>query len=458
MKLWITLLLSTLLFGRSIPQGYISPIPLDVLTKPEERVHFGSLLFDDGIATPDSKQKIANELSYIQISNIYFNNYEAVWLEILKRELVKLGITPNKTFAITASSITSKMLWPELDPGAVYTVGVIDLGKTPMTLQLPDNFDYALLLDHFGNEIASLDANGSYLLYGPDEDFVPSTKLLRINDEDKEFQTLQSDTYTNFLFIRMPRDANISAFQSRLHATPLQQNASLSNEFIDISALESIVLLPKSARFFKLLDTVAQDDVLPAPKTKELAAVGIVKNRAFQPDLRKRALLQDAAHTAGIILQNTPALYHLKALSNPKRKDTAVITLIVDDKNTTLSGSNSYLLHMPANIAAQNWSVTLYDTQTTSMLQNPLQLHPYILGSDKELLYNADGSIDLHFAPQTENDALQANTIKTVPGKNFFAIVRFYKPRMDEKGLDLSLQKLESNISKREPDEDISVF
>ncbi len=457
MKLWFLLFLSALLFGRSVPQGYISPIPADTLLKPEVKVHFGTLRFDDGIPTSDSKQKITDELAYIQLSEIYFKNHEAVWLEILKNELEKLGITPNKTLAITASPITSKMIWPKLDPDTLYTVGIIDLKNAPVILELPADFNSALLLDHFGNEVASLDANDSYLLYGPNESFIPATQLLRINDTDKEFKTLQSNTYTNFLFIQSPKDTNLTTFEENLHITPTDANDSSQNSFVDISASQSILLLPKSARFFKLLDDIVQNDSLPKNKAKEIAPAGIVKNRVFQPDMHQRRLLQDAAHTAGIILQNTPALNHLDALDKPTKAKVEIV-LHVDEKNSSLDGSKHYILHIPPNVPAKRWSVTLYDAQTASMLQNPLKLQPYIFSSDPNLHYNYNGSVDIHLSPKTDEER-EKNTLKTVSGKNFFVIVRFYNvPKsISAEDIHILLQKLEENTDNG-TDEDLPIF
>ena len=455
MKLWIMLFLSTLLFGRSIPEGYISPIPADVLTKPDVHVHFGELHFDDGTLLPESKQKIEDELAYMQLSGLYFKNHEAVWLELLREELQRLSITPNKTLAITASPITSKVLWPRLDPGMVYTVALLDTRQTPVILQLPGSFSSARILDHYGNTLAVLDANSSYLLYGPDEKFVPATQLKRVGENDTELQGIQSDTYISFLFIQMPRENDLATFESQLKIMPLEGDQSEQNSFVDIASAQSIALLPKSARFFKLLDTIAQYDALPAHKANELATAGITKGKLFQPDMHKRALLQDAAHTAGIILQNTPALNKLQALSEKVEN----IRLEVDDTNTTLDGAKHYVLHIPS-VPAKSWSVTLYDTQTASMLQNPLQLRPYILSSNEDLHYNDDGSIDIHFAPNMEDEALEANTIKTVAGKKFFAIVRFYSPKQEccSEETGLQIKEFDENAPKEEPNEDIGIF
>lgn len=40
---------------------------------------------------------------------------------------------------------------------------------------------------------------------------------------------------------------------------------------------------------------------------------------------------------------------------------------------------------------------------------------------------NADGSIDLHFGPEPEDDH-KSNWIRTVPGKGWFTILRLYGP------------------------------
>ena len=460
MKRLSILFISVLLFGRSIPEGYISPIPADVLTKPETKVHFGILHFNDGIPTPPSKQKIADELAYMRLSELYFENHEAVWLEILNQQLERLSITPNKTLAITASPITSKVLWPMLDPRNIYTVGIVDTRNSPVIVRMPEDIESAVILDHYGNKIASLKKNGDYLLYGPNENFVPSTQMVRLGDTEIEFKTFQSPTYTNFLFIQTPREADIERFKSTLRIIPKDVNTTYINNFTDISNTTSIALLPKSARFFKLLDTIVQNDTVPEEKAKQTALAGIAKNKPFQPDMHQRLLLQDAAHSAGIILSNTPKLCRLKALDEiPNHK--ARFTLYKDEKNDTLDGGNSYVLHIPPNLPAQSWSVTLYDTQTASMLQNPLQPRPYILSNEANLHYNYNGSIDIHFSPQTnDDDAGDVNTIKSVPGKNFFVIVRFYNldQNNSQEQIHLLLQKLENGASKETSNEKVSVF
>jgi hypothetical protein len=81
---------------------------------------------------------------------------------------------------------------------------------------------------------------------------------------------------------------------------------------------------------------------------------------------------------------------------------------------------------VPANVPAANyWSVVLYDADTRSLLDNG-QPFPSI-ASNSNLKPNADGSSDIYFGP-TAPKAANANWIKTVPGRGYFAGVRLYAP------------------------------
>jgi len=100
-----------------------------------------------------------------------------------------------------------------------------------------------------------------------------------------------------------------------------------------------------------------------------------------------------------------------------------------DKDGNRLLGNKSYRLHVPANAPAEAfWSLTLYDTVTRSMIQNPS--NDSARSSLDKLKTNADGSIDLYFGPAGSAPAgLEANWIETVPGKGFYPMFRFYSPK-----------------------------
>ena len=74
---------------------------------------------------------------------------------------------------------------------------------------------------------------------------------------------------------------------------------------------------------------------------------------------------------------------------------------------------------------ANFWSVVVYDVWTRSMLANG-QPAPS-LNSFGERDVNDDGSITIHFGPEPPASG-EANWIRTLPGKGWFTIFRFYGP------------------------------
>jgi hypothetical protein len=97
-----------------------------------------------------------------------------------------------------------------------------------------------------------------------------------------------------------------------------------------------------------------------------------------------------------------------------------------DKEGHAFDGAKSYHLHVQPNVPAkQFWSVTIYDVDTRSIILNKEQRA--ILGSRDDLVKNADGSVDLHFAPTTPK-GFEKNWIQTVPGRAWFTAFRFYAP------------------------------
>jgi hypothetical protein len=91
-----------------------------------------------------------------------------------------------------------------------------------------------------------------------------------------------------------------------------------------------------------------------------------------------------------------------------------------------LDGTNSYVLSLPAELPAkQFWSATVYDNRSRSMIDTDQGLSG--LSSYSPLKRNDDGSIDLHFGPETPA-GFEANWIKTIPGQGFFVMFRLYGP------------------------------
>ena len=72
------------------------------------------------------------------------------------------------------------------------------------------------------------------------------------------------------------------------------------------------------------------------------------------------------------------------------------------------------------------WSVTVYDTQTRSLLQTE-QTFPEISSAEGKVQPNRDGSFDIWFSPAAP-PGKASNWIQTVPGKGWHMLWRIYGP------------------------------
>lgn len=99
----------------------------------------------------------------------------------------------------------------------------------------------------------------------------------------------------------------------------------------------------------------------------------------------------------------------------------------LDGDKQPIDGSKSYKISLPADAPVANfWAVTIYDTQTRSMLQTD-QKEAGIDSLQDGLRYDKDGSIDIYFAPEPP-PGYQNNWVQTIPGKSWFTILRMYSP------------------------------
>ncbi len=98
-----------------------------------------------------------------------------------------------------------------------------------------------------------------------------------------------------------------------------------------------------------------------------------------------------------------------------------------DANDQWLDGGQRYTIHIPADPPAKLfWSFTVYDVHTRCLIDNDQQRGDR--GSrDQRLITNDDGSIDLHFGPDIDDD-LEPNWIQTIPGRHWFSYFRFYGP------------------------------
>ena len=296
----------------------------------------------------------------------------------------------------------------------------------------------------------------------------------------------RSQTNNVFIFLRgfYQNASDLSPGVQTLEGTrvyPLgRENASKAMSYPDASNVGVNMLPRKDASAFDQLKQLV-DSETPALADPDwmgmLTALGIEKGKAFNPDAKTRKILDAAASSyqmsrvLGTMSEIKGVDYHVypdrqwinpMASGNPfdmawRRPNDGLLALDArtnfftnyyswspgmvsqlpgkganymvanfDEKGVALSGSKHYKVSLPANIPAANfWSMTLYDAEHSSGLDNG-QPFPSLGSRDKPQV-NADGTLDLYFGAKAPAGK-EKNWLATVPGRGFFAIIRLYSP------------------------------
>jgi hypothetical protein len=455
-------------------------VPFAITTPDRVDTPIGTLEFFDGVPVGDTTQKVYDYVDRARAVDVFINMIPAVSMYHLRQGMRDMGLTASNQIVIAEQLGDSKPLVLTWNNTSLYTWGFLDLKKDgPTVVEVPPGV-LGVFNDMYFRYIADIGAagqdrgkGGKYLVLPPGyEGEVPDGYFV-----------VRSKTYGVWNFMRGYVEAGVpravSRIKGNLKVYALAKKGSPPQmEFINMSGLaEYQTIPPNDLSFYESLNNLVQDEPvgwLDPVTTGLVASIGIVKGRPFQPDGRMRRILTEAVAIgnayarANTVFPRDPGhrmypdsdsewvmafadkdTYFLNA--GARRFDSrlwmhynaVVVTPAMaltrpgagsdygiaglDSEHRPLDGAKTYRLHLPPDVPVKdNWSVTIYDTQTRSMLQTD-QKFAGVNSLSGNMKKNADGSIDVYFAPEPPV-GMEDNWIQTIPGKSWFIILRAYGP------------------------------
>jgi hypothetical protein len=456
-------------------------IPVAVTTPDKVKTSIGTLEFFDGVPNNATVDAVYDYVDRARAVEAFINLTPAVSMYHLRQGMRDIGLTESNQILIAEDMPDSKPLVLTWNNTSLYTWGFLNLKKDgPTVVELPPgvlgvfNDMYFRYMSDIGAAGPDKGKGGKYLVLPPGyEGAVPDGYFV-----------VRSKSYGVWNFMRgyVTKGAKEATdrIKANLRVYPLaKKDNPPKTEFTNMSGLASYkTIMPNDFSFYESLNALIQEeplDFLDPENRGVLAAIGIVKGQPFNPDARMKKILTDAVAIgnayarANTVFPRDPGnriykdtesewvmgfadkdTYFLKdgarrmdsrlwmhynavvvtpamALTRPGAgSDYGIAGL--DSKHRPLDGAKTYRLHVPANVPVKdNWSVTIYDTQTRSMLQTD-QKFAGINSLGKGQKQNADGSVDVIFAPKLPKGVDKRNWIQTIPGKSWFIIFRAYGP------------------------------
>ena len=319
-------------------QADISKETVAALGAPDSiETSIGTLEFKDGAPTADTAQKVFGALDFTRALNVYNNSFRGASALGFHKGFQSIGADYNDV-VITSELLDSKSLFLTGNADTVYYLSVIDLSKGPMVIEQPsdavgtiNDMWFSWIID-VGGPGPDRGHGGKYLIVGPGYDgplpeggyFVAHSKTNRIlyasraylvNDDPKPAvdnikSTMKIYPYAEGAFGTSIAEALTGAV--RLGEDPKTPEM----KFIEGSDLAFNTIPPSDFGFYEWINENVQAEPATSYDVElsgQMAAIGIVKGKAFAPDARMKKILTDAAavgQAAGRVLNWRPYMTH----------------------------------------------------------------------------------------------------------------------------------------------------
>lgn len=358
-----------------------------------------------------------------------------------------------------------------------YVFAFPNLAKTgPVVWEIPPGAIVGSIMDF------SQRAQGDFGLPGPDKG--KGVKLLILGPDQAipadadGYRVIQLQTVTAMMGLRIINPDDVAELSPKLKLYPFEKRDNPPTSKLTFAGKESSFMAqPKGMAYWERLNTVIQREPVEERNRFFMAmlrSLGMEKGKSFKPNEHQSKILEAAAlvgekmamanafdhfkrgdvaryrddsHWKWVIEADVPkqrgehydpleerAAYTYEAIATSDAMVTktpgvgsAYLGMYRDSDGVWLDGGKTYRLHVPPKPPAkQFWSVTLYDAATRSFVENETKVAE--IGSrTKGLKQNADGSVDLYFAPAAPKGH-ESNWVQTAPGKAWFTYFRFYGP------------------------------
>jgi hypothetical protein len=430
---------------------------------------FGAMDFFDGVPRPETVATVYDALDLMRGIEVFLNGVPGASLVAMRRGLRSVGLTSPRVIGFTDPRANSGALWLTPNTETTYGTTFLDLrawGPTvveapPQSLCVVDDFWFRYVAD-MGIAGPDRGAGGKYLFLPPGFE----------GDAPEGYFTYRCPTFTNWVIVRAL--GGVRAIKGTKIYPLAQADSPDENVFLNIAELAFNTIHANDFSFYEELDELLQEEpveALDAERAGQLAAIGIVKGRPFQPDDRMRTILENAARIGGgmsraiaytprdpdavlygswrngfvggnseflrdgaRLLDARTQFHYLATVITPAMAHaqvgagSAYAYTIHGADGDLLDGAKTYRLHVEPDPPAKNfWAVDLYDTQTRSLLQVQSTIYPALASNSGTLQANDDGSYDLYFGP-TAPPGKEVNWVQTVPGKSWFPLFRLYGP------------------------------
>ena len=318
MKGTLSLLLASLAVLAS-PRNASAQIPPSIMTPDRVDTRIGRLEFKDGAPTVETAEKVRDTLDFTRALNVYNNSFRGASAYAIGKGFQSIGAEDN-TIVIFSELMDAKSLFLTANADTVYFIGVLNLSKGPLVVEQPpgslgtfNDMWFSWIIDG-GFPGPDRGAGGKYLLVppgyeGPVPDggfFVAKSKTNRVlyafraflvkDDPKPAVENIKKNLK---IYPYTPGGYGTSIGTALEGKVRLAQNPEIpATKFVEATGKAFNTVPPSDYGFFEMINANVQQEPATSYDVElagQLAAIGIVKGKPFNPDARMKKILSDAA-------------------------------------------------------------------------------------------------------------------------------------------------------------------
>ena len=298
-------------------------IPPEITTPDKVDSRIGQLDFKDGAPSKPTLDKVYDNLDFTYAFRAFVDTMQGVNIKAIHKGLLSVGVKDNEVI-VFSELMDAKSLFLTANADTVYALGVLDLTKGPMVLEVPpkflgaiDDYWFRWVID-IGLPGADRGEGGRYLILPPGYDgplpeggfFVARARTSRVVWFGRAFLENKNDPKPAAESIR--KFTKVYPYEVGGVGTPIAEflagKARLGRVtpppptvFHEGSRKVMNTVPPNDFSYFEMLNEVVQQEPatsLDAELMGPLAAIGIVKGKPFAPDARMKKILTEALAVA----------------------------------------------------------------------------------------------------------------------------------------------------------------
>jgi hypothetical protein len=316
-----------------------SDIPPEITTPDKVETRIGPLDFKDGMPSKETVAKIYDNLDFTHAFEAFVNTLQGVSIHALHKGLLSAGVKDNEVL-VFSELMDAKSLFLTANADTVYSMGMLDLTKGPMVLEVPpkalgaiDDYWFRWVID-IGLPGPDRGLGGKYLILPPGYDGpLPSgfniarartslviwfaRSFLENNDPKPVAEAIRKFTKVypyEAGGVGIPIAEFLSGKAKLGQVTPPPPTV-----FHEGTGKVMNTIPPNDFSYYEMLNEVVQQEPagsLDPELMGPIAAIGIIKGKPFAPDERMKKILTEALALANatsrtlFMAPRDPALYY----------------------------------------------------------------------------------------------------------------------------------------------------